>query len=166
MSDDDDFDNDFNDFDDDFEGEEENRFGDDFAAHERTGFRNDAEFYTEGGPEKKQKTPFDRLIETVSAICSDLISKREMGEGDKEEIISNIVNGNIDKPTYKNPTALVLGYMALGPYRLPFIKDDNDFKFDKLTDVYDLLESVEDKNVTPYDIIRYARLWDKIIPRR
>ena len=130
----------------------ENMFGQERNVYERVGIRGDIDIELGGGLEKKksQKTPLERFIETVNAITLQIINEKNMlTQGDLKIILESI--SLVNKPEYKNPTAYVLGYMA----------SNGGFNMigEKIFDIFELLEFVQDKTVNPEDIIRYSRLW-------
>jgi len=135
----------------------ENRFEHERNVYERVGFRGDinlVDINQEGLDKKKsQKTPLERFIESVNAITLSLINDKNVLSYDDLKIILESIN-LINKPEYKNPTGYILGYMV----------SNGGFKMvgEKIFDIFDLLEFLEDKSVKPEDIIRYARLWLKI----
>lgn len=149
--------NDFDEFDNEFRDEEETGFGEEFAAHERAGYGGDAEFLETEEMEGMKKTPIERLIGKIDAICEEL----KIAKADKNNIKRVLVNNEVDKPTYKNPLAFIMGYLLTdgGSYE---VSSDN---FSTIYDDVFLeanLKEEDKKNITPYDMIRYARLWVNI----
>jgi hypothetical protein len=147
---------DYEEYNDDYNENVENMFGDERNVYERVGMRGDINVDIDMiGMEKKksQKTPLERFIESVNAITLQIINEKNMlSQGDLKIILETITS--LNKPEYKNPTGYVLGYMA----------SNGGFNMvgEKIFDIFDLLEFLEDKSVKPEDVIRYARLWLKI----
>ena len=148
---------DYEEYNDDYNENVENMFGQERNVYERVGMRGDVNVDIDmiGMDKKKpsQKTPLERFIESVNAITLQIMNEKKMlSQGDLKIILETITS--LKKPEYKNPTGYVLGYM-----------DSNggfNMVGEKIFDLFDLLEFLEDKSVKPEDVIRYARLWLKI----
>lgn len=145
-------------FDDEFEQE-----GPDFQAEMgaygaggRVGFGDNIDLYApQTRLEKAMMDPLDRFKLYVDA------TSRELNNWDGV----NLTNDNIQKmldtasrvPSvhHKNPTAFVLGFLATGGgVRL------TKSLFDNVVD--NVLPHVHKGNVTPPDVLRYARLWQNL----
>ena len=148
---------DYEEYNDDYNENVENMFGQERNVYERVGIRGDVNVDIDmiGMDKKKpsQKTPLERFIESVNAITLQILNEKKMlSQGDLKIILETITS--LNTPEYKNPTGYVLGYMA----------SNGGFNMvgEKIFDLFDLLEFLEDKSVKPEDVIRYARLWLKI----
>lgn len=100
--------------------------------------------------DRTMQDPEERFVVYIDAISRSL----DVQEDDITRMINTIKF--VDKIGYKNPTAYVLGYLASSGGR------NLDRK--RITKILDSkLPSVDDKSVTPADVIRYARYWTTLI---
>lgn len=128
----------------------EDKFGDEFAAFDRVGIRTfDFETYGLENTDKKKKTPLQRFLEQLNAICIDLIEKNIISDYDKTNILETL--NNISRPEYKNASAYILGYIATN--------GGNELTVKRFNSTTKLLKFFEDTSVDLPAIVRYSRLW-------
>ena len=115
--------------------------------------------------ERAEQDPYEKFSQSIDSISRHL--------RDKSDVI--ITQDDIDKMTFKaaklnvvehkNPTAYVLGFLATGG-GLKLLKADPKIKdgylFNKIINEV-LPHANKDASVFPPDVIRYARLWSKLI---
>lgn len=156
-SDEDDY-NDFEEFGDEFrDDEDESKFAEEFHAGDRAGYGGDIEFLETEEMEGMKKTPIERLINKIDTLCNNL----NVTKNDKSNIKRVLVNEEVDKPTYKNPLSFILGYLATDGGSRQITNESFINIYDEVLLPANLKEE-DQKNITPYDIIRYARLWVNI----
>ena len=72
-----------------------------------------------------------------------------MDEKKREILLSKV--GNITNVQYKNPSAYILGYLALNKGQIDKKRVKHIFN--------SVLPDFKEEGVTPPDVIRYARYW-------
>ncbi len=127
--------------------DDDDRFEDDFAARERTSLAPMG--FTEGERAKNPEDKFKLVTEAVvNSLSPAYIARDSIGD----------LFMNADKLAhikFKNPTAYVLGYIASN--------GGTGFNIASVNKAYKAVGAVQDRSVLPPDIIRYGRLWQRLI---
>ena len=135
------------------EQEFEQEFGQEVNVFERVGIRNEfIDINIDTEKNRTQKTPIERFVENINAIILDLMHKSNIFYDKDITLILESIS-LLDNPSYKNPTAFILGYFATN--------GGNKIDKNKLKKTFDIIKNKEilDTSITPPDIIRYCRLW-------
>ena len=104
--------------------------------------------------EKIAMSPLDKFKMDVRIVARQLDSwDIDISNDDIIKMIETAVK--VDKVEHKNPTAYVLGFLASNGGRK---LDHKLFKYV----VDQVIDKTEKGNVKPADVIRYARLWERL----
>jgi hypothetical protein len=141
---------------DDCDGEDEHIFETEYGASERVGFTGLAGAAPKTRLERAEQDPYEKFSQSVDAISRHLRNEADIiiTEDDIEKMIFKAAN--LDVVEHKNPSAYVLGFLATGGGSK--LTDDLFHKT-----INKVLPHVDvDASVFPHDVIRYARLWQKL----
>lgn len=139
---------------DDYEDEDVDKFVPEIDAFGRVGFSG----LTGNAPitrlEKAAQEPLEKFVQSVEAICWDIISKNiNITNNDIQKMIETA--SYLEHVEHKNPSAYILGFLATEGGNLTLKNYDKIIK-----KVLPLIDS--DASVFPEDVIRYSRLWLKL----
>ena len=109
----------------------------------------------------KDKNSTEQFYTLVDAVLFKLMEKEIyfITEFSRKDIMDSI--GKLDKPSYKNPTAYILGYFTLDSTKHVH-KDNLDMIFKYLPIINSLSSESPIFKVNKMDIIRYGRLWENL----
>lgn len=131
-------------------------FKDEFGAYLRAGRGDTGCLDADGKFNKTIQDPILKFKCYVDIISKKLISDGiEIGESDIEIMISMV--DSLQYVSFKNPSAYIAGYIASGAGR-NISETSVNYCFTKVLPLIQL-----DGGVQRPDIIRYARLWTKLI---
>lgn len=104
--------------------------------------------------EKQHLDPLEKFIEQTKAIIYNLNEYEECNieQAHMEKILSKAKN--LQYVYNKNATVYVLGYLCVSGNKV------NKEMFDNTTQ--QILPLLNDKNIKPEDVLRYARLWTNL----
>ena len=135
-------------------------FENEMGAFDRVGFTGLGGKRPKTRLERAEQDPYEKFSQSVDAISRDLREKSGViiTQTDIEKMTSKAAKLNVVE--HKNPTAYVLGFLASGGGRK--LLSDDKVLFDKIINKV-LPHANKDGSVFHQDVIRYARLWAKLM---
>ena len=144
-------------------GDEDNKYTqfdlqDEGDAYERTGQGAMLGTRQEGEGKKGyrvQETPAQRFMSSVNTKVQKFFDEGVFDQEGTDRQVLNDAAVKVPNPSFKNPTAFILGYIASD--------GGTNISATNLTRAKELLNLGEEDGVKMPDVLRYARLWEKML---